>query len=361
MARARNIKPGFFKNEDLAECSPFARLCFAGLWTMADREGRLEDRPKRIKGELFPYDSIEVAPLLDELERWGFIRRYQVSGERFIFIVKFSDHQTPHGTEKDGQIPDENGMVTVHGRGRNGYITGNPSLKPYAITVMNSGQTPNEQTHTTSEPTVTAGIVNTPANQVVNTALTVNDGSQDGGKNTLIPDSGFLIPDSKEKHSADASQRAPKKSKDEIHDPDFENAWRLYPAREGGNPKAAALKAWRARIREGVEAERLVAATKEFAAAMLKAGNVGTRFVLQGSTFYGPDRRYAEFAPRDDQSGRADSFADAAGQPWWQRAGFDMEWKAITAGCSEKYAYVWRNGARMTDDEILAARDRGEL
>ena len=67
MARARNIKPGFFKNEELAECSLAARLCFPGLWLLADREGRLEDRPKRIKGELFPFDTFEVGPLLDEL------------------------------------------------------------------------------------------------------------------------------------------------------------------------------------------------------------------------------------------------------------------------------------------------------
>ena len=65
--RARNIKPGFFKNEDLAECSPWARLCFAGLWTLADRDGRLEDRPKRIKAELFAFDAVDVDPLLGEL------------------------------------------------------------------------------------------------------------------------------------------------------------------------------------------------------------------------------------------------------------------------------------------------------
>lgn len=104
MARARNIKPGFFKNEDLAECSLAARLCFAGLWTLADREGRLEDRPKRIKAELFAFDSIEVEPLLRELERQGFIIRYEVDGQRFIQVSKFADHQTPHYTEKPSTI-----------------------------------------------------------------------------------------------------------------------------------------------------------------------------------------------------------------------------------------------------------------
>lgn len=49
MAGARNIKPGFFTNDVLAACDQLARLLFAGLWTVADRAGRLEDRPKRIK------------------------------------------------------------------------------------------------------------------------------------------------------------------------------------------------------------------------------------------------------------------------------------------------------------------------
>ena len=104
MARARNIKPGFFKNEDLAECSLAARLCFAGLWTLADREGRLEDRPKRIKGELFPFDAFDVEPLLAELARHHFIVRYESDGVRAIQIPKFTDHQTPHYSEKPSVI-----------------------------------------------------------------------------------------------------------------------------------------------------------------------------------------------------------------------------------------------------------------
>lgn len=104
MARARNIKPGFYKNEDLAECSVWARLIFPGLWMLADREGRLEDRPKRIKGELLPYDSQEIDPLLRELEARGFIVRYKNSDGSFIQITKFAEHQTPHYTEKPSAI-----------------------------------------------------------------------------------------------------------------------------------------------------------------------------------------------------------------------------------------------------------------
>lgn len=104
MARARNIKPGFFKNEELAECSLAARLCFPGLWLLADREGRLEDRPKRIKGELFPFDTFEVGPLLDELHARGFIVRYRNEAGSFIQISKFLEHQNPHYSEKPSAI-----------------------------------------------------------------------------------------------------------------------------------------------------------------------------------------------------------------------------------------------------------------
>lgn len=124
MARARNIKPGFFKNELLVEQSPFVRLLFIGLWTLADREGRVEDRPKRIKLELFPYDSEDVGEALTALADNGFISRYTAGGKSVIQILSFSKHQTPHGTEKDSELPDSNGDLTVNARDKNGYVTG---------------------------------------------------------------------------------------------------------------------------------------------------------------------------------------------------------------------------------------------
>jgi hypothetical protein len=105
MARSRNIKPGFFKNENLADCTPLARLLFAGLWCLADRAGRLEDRPKRIRAELLPYDDGSVDDLLSELDRAGFIRRYEAYAQRFIQITNFAKHQTPHHKEPASLIP----------------------------------------------------------------------------------------------------------------------------------------------------------------------------------------------------------------------------------------------------------------
>lgn len=96
--RSRNIKPGLFKNEDLAECSLEARWLFIGLWCLADREGRLENRPKRIKMEIYPADNIDVQPLLTELADAGMITIY--ADESLLWIPKFRCHQSPHYTEK---------------------------------------------------------------------------------------------------------------------------------------------------------------------------------------------------------------------------------------------------------------------
>lgn len=104
MARSRNIKPGLYKNEDLAECSLWARFIFPGLWMLADREGRLEDRPKRIKAELLAFDTQDVDPLLTELQERGFLVRYRNSEGSFIQISKFLTHQTPHYSEKASVI-----------------------------------------------------------------------------------------------------------------------------------------------------------------------------------------------------------------------------------------------------------------
>ncbi len=123
MARARNIKPAFFTNELLGTLDPIICLTFSGLWCLADKMGILEDRPLRIKAELFPYrDSLDVNGYLTELSRLGFIVRYENSGKRFIHICNFRKHQSPHHTEKAKGFPflsDSNSLILAD----NGYAT----------------------------------------------------------------------------------------------------------------------------------------------------------------------------------------------------------------------------------------------
>jgi len=108
--RARDIKPGFFLNEYLAACSPHARLLFIGLWMLADREGRLEERPKQIKAKIFPFENVDLEGLLEELAKspegdHPFIQRYEVKGKSYIQVVNFLKHQSPHPKERPSEIP----------------------------------------------------------------------------------------------------------------------------------------------------------------------------------------------------------------------------------------------------------------
>ena len=125
MARARSIKPGFFTNDVLAEISPLGRLLFIGLWTIADRAGRLEDRPRRIKAEVLPYDDCDCDTTLSELQRHGFILRYEANGERFIQVLNFCKHQNPHVKESESTIPapDEHGANGENTRVNTGHHT----------------------------------------------------------------------------------------------------------------------------------------------------------------------------------------------------------------------------------------------
>lgn len=113
MARSRVLKPEFFQDEDLALLSHGARLLFQGLWLLADRRGRLEDRPLKLKAHLFPYEGVDVDGLLDELTRrkvhgqGSFILRYTASdGRKYIQVNNFERHQKCHPKEPESQLPE---------------------------------------------------------------------------------------------------------------------------------------------------------------------------------------------------------------------------------------------------------------
>ncbi|VWC75551.1 hypothetical protein BCO18175_02335 [Burkholderia contaminans] len=137
----------------------------------------------------------------------------------------------------------------------------------------------------------------------------------------------------------------PSKNRSRSCDSKFDEAWRQYPKREGSNSKQAAQRAWNARIREGIDPNMLVAAVAAYAAAMKAAGNIGTPYVKQASTFFGRDRHFEEFAK--SQPAGSDLFAGGDAIPWWKAAGFTYQWQATNAGCSERSAHLWANGVRQ--------------
>jgi hypothetical protein len=141
VARIRSVKPEFFQHEALFEAETASklplRLCFAGLWTQCDREGRFEWRPRQLKLNILPYDDVDFSAVLSALESSGFVKRYDVEGKSYGFIPSWLKHQhinvrepsstipAPDGYVPDtGPVPDENGTGTVpirkEGKGKEG-------------------------------------------------------------------------------------------------------------------------------------------------------------------------------------------------------------------------------------------------
>jgi hypothetical protein len=106
--RARNIKPDFFRDAELSEVTIEARYLFIGLWCLADREGKLRDKPKQIRFEVFPETKTkdDIGTLLKLLVEHNLIIRYEVGNNKYIKVVNFLKHQSPHHTEKASDIPE---------------------------------------------------------------------------------------------------------------------------------------------------------------------------------------------------------------------------------------------------------------
>lgn len=93
MARIRTIKPEFWTDEKLTECSLNARLLFIGLWNFSDDYGNLQRSSKKIKMQVFPADQVDCEPLILDLITHGVLTEYSVNGEKFLHIKGFNKHQ----------------------------------------------------------------------------------------------------------------------------------------------------------------------------------------------------------------------------------------------------------------------------
>lgn len=81
-----------------------------------------------------------------------------------------------------------------------------------------------------------------------------------------------IKPDIKQAASADA-------------DADFMMAWNAYPKRPGAN-RAQTFKAWKARRKEGIEAERMIKGAQAYA-AYCKTNQTEPQYIKQPQTFFG--------------------------------------------------------------------------
>jgi len=110
--RIRTIKPEFFLHEDLYELESKEqlpiRVSFAGLWCIADREGRFKWEPRKIGVQILPYDCIDFSRVLDALLTRGFVGKYRVESVDYGWIPSFTRHQVINNRERPSELPEPN-------------------------------------------------------------------------------------------------------------------------------------------------------------------------------------------------------------------------------------------------------------
>jgi hypothetical protein len=98
------------------------------------RPGRLEDRPKRLKARVLPFDDVDMNAILTDLVQAGFILRYVVDGRQYLGIKpsSWAKHQRPRNDEPESVLPSvdtatvfvaslcSDELVTVESLGREG-------------------------------------------------------------------------------------------------------------------------------------------------------------------------------------------------------------------------------------------------
>src|SRR5262249_50676091 len=73
------------------------------------------------------------------------------------------------------------------------------------------------------------------------------------------------------------------------------------------NPRTRAERAYRARIEAGAKPDEILAGVRRYAAFCRATGKEGTEYVMQGATFFGPEKPYAQ----------AWTVANGGGE-WWK-------------------------------------------
>ena len=114
LARIRTIKPDLFRHKLLfkleAETGLPIRIAWAGLFTVADREGRFKWDADVLKLDILPFDNIDFSRVLDAWWTRGLVVKY-ASGTghnrvEYGWIPTFRQHQVINARESASILPD---------------------------------------------------------------------------------------------------------------------------------------------------------------------------------------------------------------------------------------------------------------
>jgi hypothetical protein len=236
MSRIRTIKPDFYTAEQVMEVGIPARLTCIGMGNFADDNGVHPASPKTLKAEVFPSDDLTadaVAGFVSELIEHGLVGEFEAEdGKRYWYVIDWHRNQR----------------------------IDRPTFKHPAPP---TGKIDEPSTNTRRDLD----------EQSTNDQRTLDDRSTTEGKG-------------KEKTICAVQH-------DAVSD-GFAECWKAYPKREGGNSKAAAEKAYRARVKQGANPADLLAGTERYAAFVRAKGQEGTAYVKQASTFFGTGEHWIE-------------------------------------------------------------------
>lgn len=241
MARIRSVHPGLFTDEAFVSLSPLARVLLVGLWTECDDQGIFEWKPITIKMRLLPVDNVDVSTILAEFPAANLVRKFTHGGREYGAVRNFCRYQRPKKPKCIHPITSE--------------------LRTYV-------------------------------------ALTGVSTEPDEVESPPVPPNAEIVPQMK-----DEGGRMEKKDIRAVASatrPDrFEDFWKVYPKRDGANPKAPARKKFLAAVKSGVDVEEIIAAAKRSAEEARAKGQIGTPYVPQAMTWLG-QQRWGDYEPVED-------------------------------------------------------------
>lgn len=325
MARQRWIWPEFWDDPDIGRLSRDERLLFIALFSLADDEGRILADPLYLRGAAFRYDDDltveDVRAMRDRIARMlpRSVQLYQVDGRDYIALLRWRRWQRPKYPQPSRFPPPPE-----------------PQPAPPAAPLQAEPEPPADRASAGPERPPARSSAHDLAHDLAATAQIIPLAVQRPPTDQSLPEHGsskleepysgngadretLLVglgrdglgndrdglintndrpPDDQPPPAPSARPQGGRvRGAGPAYDPQFERAWAVYPRRVA---KRAAYRAWQARLKDRLDDGRPITADMLYEAARnyaeeCRRSRREARYILHGSTFWGPSHRFADY------------------------------------------------------------------
>lgn len=91
-------------SDDMGRLTPVARLLYIGLWGHADRSGYMKFSKTSLKLSIIPFEHEQFDDAMNQLIENNHVQVIEHDGEQFLFLPKFSLHQSFPTSEKSSVL-----------------------------------------------------------------------------------------------------------------------------------------------------------------------------------------------------------------------------------------------------------------